>query len=179
MLIKGGNGLAFILNEFTEWVHSVWLHCDWIGSLLQIMHVSLKLTISQKLLLSRRHIYWVQSRISRFAVYTQSFQLNMTNQPSPGTGKARENMNFRGWKMKVIGFMKMNVLLLLFVDVLGVFELPIGKSFHILSLAISNSTLEHNPPQWEYLMVEKSYFKSKYAPSCSEYRGPFLCQITF
>ena len=56
MLIKGGIGLAFILNEFNEWVHSVWLHSDWIGSLLQIMHVSLKLNISQKLLLSRRHI---------------------------------------------------------------------------------------------------------------------------
>lgn len=111
MLIKGGFGLAFILNEFSEWVHSLWLHSDWIGSLLQIMHVSLKLTISQKLynIIKLAHILRVQSRISRFVVYTQSFQLNRTNQPSPGTGKARENMKFRGWKMKVIGFKKMNV----------------------------------------------------------------------
>ena len=83
-------------------------------------------------------------------------------------------MNFKSLKMKVIGFVlkfmiiKVNVLLVLNADVWGVFELPMGKNFHILSLAISNSKLEQNPPQGEYLMVEKSYFKSKYAPSCPE-----------
>ena len=65
---------------------------------------------------------------------------------------------------------RLNVLL--YVDVWSVFQFPIAKTCTIWSLiAIPNSALEQNRPEWEYLMVGKSYFKSKYAPSCPEYRG--------
>ena len=148
-----------------EWGHSVWLHCHWIRSLLQIMLVQSNFYSHKRFkILSWNefsHVFSSCCAHSKFSSEEDQLQYQ----------RKYEFQKFEDENCRIcVKVERLNVLL--YVDVWSVFKFPIAKTCTIWSLiAIPNSALEQNRPEWEYLMVGKSYFKSKYAPSCPEYRG--------